>query len=83
MIENTKFIFFFCWVSVYIYNLSNKKVCIYVCVYIYVYEDCLDKYISVATWLPQIKIPSSAPAKDDMIKIYQNAKRRHKRGIIK
>ena len=54
-----------------------------VCVYIYVYEDCFDKYISVTTWLPQIKILSSAPAKDDMIKIYQNAKRRHKRGIIK
>ena len=32
---------------------------------------------------PQTKNPSSAPAKDDMIKIYQNAKRRHNRGIIK
>ena len=23
---------------------------------------CLDKYISIATWPPQTKIPSSAPA---------------------
>ena len=23
--------------------------------------DCLDKYISVATWPPQTKIPGSAP----------------------
>ena len=30
--------------------------CIYVCVW-----GCLDKYISVATWPPQIKIPASAP----------------------
>ena len=29
--------------------------CIYVCV-----RSCLDKYINVATWLPQTKIPSSA-----------------------
>ena len=31
--------------------------CIYVCVWGY-----LDKYISVATWPPQTKIPGSAPA---------------------
>ena len=46
----------------YIYNLSNKKVCVYnkkTCVYLYM-GVCLDKYISVATWLPQTKIPSSA-----------------------
>ena len=30
--------------------------CIYVCVW-----GCLDKYISVATWPPQTKIPGSAP----------------------
>ena len=51
LIENTKFFFFFGWV--YIYNLSNKKVC--VCVYItkktcvYVCGGYLDKYISAAT----------------------------------
>ena len=39
------------------YNLSNKKVCIYMCVCIrkktcthtYVFESCLDKYIRAAT----------------------------------
>ena len=25
--------------------------------------DCFDKYISAATWPPQIKIPSSAPVR--------------------
>ena len=30
--------------------------CIYVCVW-----SCFDKYISVATWPPQTKIPGSAP----------------------
>ena len=35
--------------------------CIYVCVW-----GCLDKYISVATWPPQTKIPGSAPAHDYM-----------------
>ena len=30
--------------------------CIYVCVW-----GCLDKYIIVATWPPQTKIPGSAP----------------------
>ena len=30
LIENTKFFFF--WLGVYVKNLSNKKVCIYVCV---------------------------------------------------
>ena len=37
--------------------------CIYVCVW-----GCLDKYISVATWPPQTKIPGSAP--DKRISIY-------------
>ena len=34
-----------------------KKVCIYiyVCVCVCVYEGCLDKYISVATWPPKQK----------------------------
>ena len=39
-------------------------VCIYnkkTCVYIYVYEDCLNKYISATTWPSQTKIPGSAP----------------------
>ena len=36
-----------------VYN--KKNMCIYVCVWGY-----LDKYISVATWPPQIKIPGSA-----------------------
>ena len=37
-----------------VYN--KKNICIYVCVW-----GCLDKYISVATWSPQTKIPGSAP----------------------
>ena len=39
-------------------------VCIYnkkTCVYIYVYEGCLNKYISATTWPSQTKIPGSAP----------------------
>ena len=36
-----------------VYN--KKNMCIYVCVW-----GCLDKYISVATWPPQTKIPGSA-----------------------
>ena len=55
----------------YIYNLSNKKVCVYiyvckynkkacVCIYIYMCESCLDKYINVVTWPPKQKIPGSA-----------------------
>ena len=62
--------------GVCIYNLSNKKVCIYmciynnkmyvcVCIYIYIYiyvcGGYLDKFISAATGSPQTKIPSSAP----------------------
>ena len=46
----------------YIYNLLNKKVCVYnkkAC--ICVCGGCLDKYISVATWPPQTKIPGSVP----------------------
>ena len=50
--------------DVYIYNLSNKKMCVYnkknMCIYVCVW-GCLDKYISVATWPPQTKIPGSAP----------------------
>ena len=46
------------------YNLSNKKMCVYnkknICIYVCVW-GCLDKYISVATWSPQTKIPGSAP----------------------
>ena len=48
---------------VYIYNLSNKKVCVYnkkVYVYVCMGGGCLDKYISFATWPPQTKIPGSA-----------------------
>ena len=50
--------------DVYIYNLSNKKMCVYnkknMCIYMCVW-GCLDKYISVATWPPQTKIPGFAP----------------------
>ena len=42
-----------------VYN--KKNMCIYVCVW-----GCLDKYISVATWPPQTKIPGSAPASGDV-----------------
>ena len=37
-----------------VYN--KKNICIYVCVW-----GCLDKYISVATWPSQTKIPGSVP----------------------
>ena len=44
------------------YNLSNKKMCVYnkknMCIYVCVW-GCLDKYISVALD-PQTKIPNSA-----------------------
>ena len=36
-----------------VYN--KKNMCIYVCVW-----GCLDKYISIATWPSQTKIPGSA-----------------------
>ena len=46
------------YLCVYIYNLSNKKVCVYnkksMCIYVCVWS-CLDKYISVATWPPKQK----------------------------
>ena len=53
-ILNTFFFFVGC---VYKYNLSNKKVCVYMCVG----GGCLDKYISVVTWSPQTKIPNFTP----------------------
>ena len=43
---------------VYIYNLSNKKMCVYnkknMCIYVCIW-GCLDKYISVATCPPKQK----------------------------
>ena len=52
------------YLCVYIYNLSNKKVCVYnkksMCIYVCVWS-CLDKYISDATRPPQTKILGSAP----------------------
>ena len=39
-------------------NIIKKRAC----VYIYVCESCLDKYINVVTWSSQTKISSSAPA---------------------
>ena len=47
------------------YNLSNKKN-VYIIkkhVYMCMWEVVFDKYISAATWPPQIKIPSSSPAR--------------------
>ena len=43
-----------------VYN--KKNICIYVCVW-----GCLDKYISVATWPPQTKIPGSAPEHRELV----------------
>ena len=43
--------------------------CIYVCVW-----GCLDKYISVATWPPQTKIPGSAPGYRDIFSHAQDIK---------
>ena len=61
LIENTKLLFFFFLVGcVYIYNLSNKKVCLYnkkARVYVYA-GGCLDKYISIVTWPPKQKFLS-------------------------
>ena len=52
------------------YNLSNKKMCVYnkknMCIYVCVW-GCLDKYISVATWPPQTKIPGSAPGQMGLV----------------
>ena len=53
-------------VCIYIYITYQIKKCVYnkkACVYVYV-GGCFDKYISAATWPPQIKIPSSAPVYD-------------------
>ena len=70
LIENTKLFFFFVGYE-YIYNLSNKKMCIYnkksMCVYIYVCVcvcvcgGCLDKYISLASQLSPPKQQFLAP----------------------
>ena len=51
-------------VYIYIYKTYQIKKCVYnknACVYVYV-GGYFDKYISVATWPSQIKIPDSAPA---------------------
>ena len=50
-----------------VYN--KKNMCIYVCVW-----DCLDKYISVATWPPQTKIPGSAPEAQQHVQIKDDLK---------
>ena len=50
-------------VCIYIYITYQIKKCVYnkkACVYVYV-RGCFDKYISAATWPPQIKISGSAP----------------------
>ena len=50
-------------VYIYIYKTYQIKKCVYnkkACVYVYV-GGCFDKYISAATWPPQIKISGSAP----------------------
>ena len=64
LIENTKLFFFFgVCVYIYIYKTYQIKKCVYnkkACVYVYV-GGCFDKYISAATWPPQIKISGSAP----------------------
>ena len=63
LIENTKLFFFFFGVCIYIYITYQIKKCVHnkkACVYVYV-RGCFDKYISVTTWPPQIKIPYSAP----------------------
>ena len=55
--------FFFFLVCVYIYITYQIKKCVYnkkACVYVYV-RGYFDKYISAATWPPQIKILGSAP----------------------
>ena len=67
MIENTKLFFFFFGVCIYIYITYQIKKCVYnkkACVYVYV-GGCFDKYISAATWPPQIKISGSTPAPKD------------------
>ena len=74
MIENTKLFFFGVCVYIYIYItyqikkcVYDKKACVYdkkACVYVYV-GGYFDKYISAATWPPQIKIPGSAPTSYD------------------
>ena len=38
-------------------NIIKKRAC----VYIYMCESCLDKYINVVTWPPKQKIPGSVP----------------------
>ena len=53
-------------VCIYIYITYQIKKCVYnkkACVYVYV-GACFAKYISAATWPPQIKIPGSAPETD-------------------
>ena len=64
LIENTKLFFFWCvCVYIYIYITYQIKKCVYnkkACVHVYV-GGCFDKYISAATWPPQIKIPDSTP----------------------
>ena len=50
-------------IYIYIYITYQIKKYVYnkkACVYVYV-GGCFDKYISAATWPPQIKIPGSAP----------------------
>ena len=47
----------------------NKKTCVFMCVW-----GCLDKYISVATWPPQTKIPGSAPEAQQHVQIKDDLK---------
>ena len=72
LIENTK-LFFVVVGCVYIYNLSNKKVCVYnkksmyicvcMCVCVWGAGGCLDKYINIATPPPpKTKIFGSTPS---------------------
>ena len=59
---------FFFLVCVYIYITYQIKKCVYnkkACVYVYA-GGCFDKYISAATWPPQIKILGSAPRDEGM-----------------
>ena len=58
-----------------VYN--KKNMCIYMCVW-----GCLDKYISVATWPPQTKIPGSAPVHGAMALYYLYAEKARLRKII-
>ena len=49
---------------IYIYIIKNRA-CIFICVC--VCGSCFDKYISIPTWPPQTKIPSSAPSYQQLV----------------